>query len=405
MDSLTLIDQKEQLRKKAEALIAVAEKELRRLDEKETNELNSIKKEIADLDSQIKGIEEENKRNYKPQTKNTMKEKFSLLKAINDVANNRQLDERALEVVAAGQAEFRKAGQSYSGQIVLPIEERVLDGVITGGKEYTADTNNGGKENVAEDKLGILEPLRANLVLVQAGASYMTGLIGNVSIPVYSGSNVGWAGEVDAATNGTGTFSEVNLEPKRLTAYIDVSKQFLIQDSNSAEEMLKRDIVNAISNKLEATILGDEAGSTTQPAGLLNSVTADTAAPTYADIVKMESDLESKNVRGNIKFVVSPSAKADLKTTEKSAGTAKYLMEGNEINGYPVLCTSAVAGKGVIMANWSDLVIGQWGGIDLTVDPYTQAANGKVRLVINAYFDAKPRRADAFVKKVLYTKA
>lgn len=396
MDSLTLIDQKEQLKKKAEELISNAEKELRKLDEKETNELNSIKKEIADIDSQIRSIEEENKRNYKPQTKTNMKEKFSLLKAINDVANNRQLDERALEVVAAGQAEFRKAGQNYSGQIVLPIEERA---------NIQATVATAGQENVAEDKLGILEPLRANLVLVQAGASYMTGLIGNVSIPVYSGSNVGWAGEVAAAADGAGTFSEVNLEPKRLTAYIDVSKQFLIQDSNSAEEMLKRDIVNAISNKLEATILGDAAGSTTQPAGLLNGVTADTAATTYADIVGMEADLEEKNVRGDIKFIVSPSAKADLKTTEKSTGTAKYLMEGNEINGYPVLCTSAVAGKGVIMANWSDLVIGQWGGIDLTVDPYTQAANGKVRLVINAYFDAKPRRADAFVKKVLYTAA
>lgn len=396
MDSLTLIDQKEQLKKKAEELISNAEKELRKLDEKETNELNSIKKEIADIDSQIRSIEEENKRNYKPQTKTNMKEKFSLLKAINDVANNRQLDERALEVVAAGQAEFRKAGQNYSGQIVLPIEERA---------SIQATVATAGQENVAEDKLGILEPLRANLVLVQAGASYMTGLIGNVSIPVYSGSNVGWAGEVAAAADGAGTFSEVNLEPKRLTAYIDVSKQFLIQDSNSAEEMLKRDIVNAISNKLEATILGDATGSTTQPTGLLNGVTADKAAITYADIVGMEADLEEKNVRGDIKFIVSPSAKADLKTTEKSTGTAKYLMEGNEINGYPVLCTSAVAGKGVIMANWSDLVIGQWGGIDLTVDPYTQAANGKVRLVINAYFDAKPRRADAFVKKVLYTAA
>lgn len=37
---------------------------------------------------------------------------------------------------------------------------------------------------------------------------------------------------------------------------------------------------------------------------------------------------------------------------------------------------------------------------DLTVDPYTQATNGKVRLVINAYFDAKPRRAEAFIAKV-----
>ena len=392
MDTLTLIDQKEQLRKKAEELITNAEKEIRKLNDGEATELNHLKKEIASIDSQIKGIEEENKRNYKPQINKKTMEKFSLLKAINDVANNRQLDERALEVVTAGQNEMRKAGQSYAGQIVLPIEERA---------NIQATVATAGQENVAEDKLGILEPLRANLVLVQAGASYMTGLIGNVSIPVYSGSNVGWAGEVAAATDGAGKFSEVNLEPKRLTAYIDVSKQFLIQDSNSAEEMLKRDIVAAISNKLEATILGSAAGSNTQPAGILNGVTADTAAVTYKDIVKMESDLESKNVRGNIKYIVSPSAKADLKTTDKGTDTGKYLMEGNEVNGYPVLCTSAVAGKGVIMGNWSDYVIGQWGGIDLTVDPYTQAANGKVRLVINAYFDAKPRRADSFVKKVL----
>lgn len=375
MDSLTLLDKKEQLRVKAEALISNAEKELRKLNKEEDDALTSIKKEIADIDSQIKGIEEENKRNYKQSIKKNIMEKFSLLKAINDVANNRQLDERALEVVAAGQAEMRKSGQSYSGQIVLPVEERA---------DIQATVATAGQENVPEDKLGILEPLRAKLVLVQAGASYMTGLIGNVSIPAYSGSNVAWAGEVAAASDGAGTFSEVTLEPKRLTAYIDVSKQFLIQDSNSAEEMLKNDIVAAISNKLEATILGKDAGDTSKPAGLLNGVTADEAAPTFKDIVKMEADLEAKNVTGDIKFIVSPSAKADLKTTDKGTDTGKYLMEDNEINGYPVLCTSAVADKGVIMANWSDLVIGQWGGIDLTVDPYTQAANGKVRLVINA---------------------
>lgn len=392
MDTLTLIDQKEQLRKKAEALIAGAEKELRKLNEGEESELTSIKKEIVDLDSQIKQIEEESKRNYKPQTKTKSMEKFSLLKAINDVANNRQLDERAQEVVTAGKAEMSKSGQSYSGQIVLPVEERA-------GIQATVAT--AGQENVAEDKLGILDPLRANLVLVQAGASYMTGLSGNVSIPVYSGSNVGWEGEVADAKDGAGTFNEINLQPKRLTAFIDVSKQFLIQDSNSAEEMLKRDIVAAISNKLEATILGDAAGSNTIPAGIFNGVTADTAAITYKDIVKMEADLEAENVRGDIKYIVSPSAKADLKTTDKGTDTGKYLMEGNEVNGYPVLCTSAVADKGVVMGNWSDYVIGQWGGIDLTVDPFTQAANGKVRLVINAYFDAKPRREEAFVKKVL----
>ena len=385
MDSLTLIDKREQLKKKAEDLISIAEKELRKLTHEENDELNSIKKEIADLDNEIKNIENRNTKT------NKVMAKFSLLKAINDVANNRQLDERAQEVVSNGIAEMRKAGQSFTGQIVLPMEMR---------SDIQATVATAGQENVAEDKLGILEPLRANLVLVNAGASYMTGLIGDVSIPVYSGSNVGWAGEVSTASDGAGTFSEVTLSPKRLTAYIDVSKQFLIQDSNSAEEMLKRDIVAAISNKLEATILGSEAGSNTQPAGLFNGVVADNAVVTYKDIVAMEKNLEDANVRGDIRFIVSPSAKADLKTTEKG-NSDNFLMDGNELNGYPVMCTSAVTGKGVIMANWSDLVIGQWGGIDLVVDPYTQAANGKVRLVINAYFDAKPRRAAAFVKKIL----
>ena len=393
MNTLELLDKKELLKKRAEEIISGAEKEVRKLNAGEQVEFDTLTKEVADIDIQIRKIEEDNLKQT-THTTNTMKEKFSLLKAINDVANNRQLDERAQEVVTAGIAEMRKAGQSYSGQIVLPIEER---------GDIKATVATAGQENVAEDKLGILEPLRASLVLAQAGASYMTGLVGNVSIPVYSGSNVGWAGEVDAASNGGGTFSEVNLEPKRLTAYIDVSKQFLIQDSNSAEEMLKRDIVSAISNKLEATILGTAAGSATQPAGLLNGVTADTAAVTYTDFVNMEATLEKANVRGDIKFIVSPSAKAVLKTTAVGGTKSDFnmIMKDGEVNGYPVLCTSAVADKGIVYGNFSDLVIGQWGGIDLTVDPYTQAAKGKVRLVINAYFDAKPRRAEAFVKKVL----
>ena len=250
MNTLELIDKKEQLRKQAEDLINAAETEVRKLNTGEESELTSIKKDIADIEAQIKQIEETNKRNFKPQSQTKTMEKFSLLKAINDVANNRQLDERAQEVINAGVSEFRKAGQNYSGQIVLPIEERAT---------VQATVATAGQENVAEDKLGILEPLRNSMVLVQAGANYMTGLVGNLSIPVYSGSNVTWAGEVAGATDGAGTFTEVTLEPKRITAFIDVSKQFLIQDSNSAEELLKRDIVNALAEKLEKTILGKEA--------------------------------------------------------------------------------------------------------------------------------------------------
>ena len=247
---------------------------------------------------------------------------------------------------------------------------------------------------VAEDKLNILEPLRASLVMVQAGANYMTGLVGNVSIPVYSGSNVGWAGEIEAAKDGAGTFSEVTLSPKRITAFLDVSKQFLLQDSASAEALLRADIVRAIANKLEATILGDKDGSTTQPKGLFYNV-EDLQNITYADMVEVIAMLEQQNVTGDIKFIVSPLIKAVLKTTSKDSGSGVFVMEDGEVDGLPVLSTSACMGLAV--GNWADYVIAQWGGIDLTIAPYSQATNGKVRLVVNAYFDAKPRREEAFL--------
>lgn len=390
-NTLELLDKKEQLTIQAKNILTAGKSESRKLSADEENAYNDLCKQIADVDKEIRDINDKLNKETNKVIKRTMS-KFSLIKAVNDIANNRNLDERSQEVVNAGIAEMRKAGQSYSGQIVLPIEER-------GNIQATVATN--GQEVVAEDKLNILEPLRANLVMAQAGATYMSGLVGNVSIPVYSGSNVGWAGEVDAATDGAGKFSEVNLEPKRLTAFIDISKQFLIQDSVSAEEMLKNDIVRAISNELEKTILGNAAGSNTKPAGVFNGVTADTTALDFKGIVDMEEALEDKNVTGNLAFIVAPNVKTTLKTTLKSTGVSGYLMEGGEVDGIPVYSTSACTSKGMVLGNFSDYVIGQWGGIDLTVDPYTQAASGKVRLVINAYFDAKPRRAEAFAKKVI----
>lgn len=386
MNSLEIIDKKEQLRIKANTLLDLGVSECRKLTETEEGEYNAICKEIADLELELRKTKETNTKTEKRMGK------FSLIKAINDVANNRQLDERSMEIVNAGIEEMRKSGQSYSGQIQLPVEERA---------DVKATVVGAGTEVVATDKLNILEPLRANLVLTAAGATYMSGLIGNVSIPAYSGSNVNWGEETSTATDGAGTFKEVKLEPKRLTAYLDISKQFLIQDSASAEEMLRNDIVRAIATKLEATVFGTEAGTNNRPAGFFNGVSADTTAVDYKAVVAMEESLEAANVMGDLTFVVAPNAKSLLKTTLKSANVAGYLMEGNEMDGIKVLSSSSVASKGVVLGNFADYVVGQWGGIDLTVDPYTKATEGKVRLVINTYFDAKPRRTEAFAKKIL----
>ena len=320
--------------------------------------------------------------------------KFSLIKTINDIVNNRSLTDEAQVVLNAGTEEMRKAGLSYSGQIQLPVSEmrEAPEAIVAGQETY-------GAEVVATEKLNILDPLRNRMVLAQAGATYLTGLVGNVSIPTYTGSNVGWKGELVDAEDGKGTFDSIEFSPKRLTAYIDVSKQFLAQDSVGAEEMLYRDIVNAIADKLEATILGNGAGDSNTPAGIFNG--AGEATITYANIVDMETALEEAKLYGDYKFICSPKAKAALKTTAISGQKSdlRMLMEGKEVNGYEVLTTGNASG--IAFGKWDELVIAQWGSLDIVIDPYTQAKKNAVRIVVNAFFDAKPRRNEAIVKKTL----
>ena len=120
MNSIELIDKKEQLKNQAEALLSKAQSEQRKLIEGESTEFESLKQQITAVEDELRTL---NDKLNKEVTKTKM-EKFSLLKAINDVANNRQLDERSQEVVNQGVTEMRKAGLSYSGQIQLPVEER-----------------------------------------------------------------------------------------------------------------------------------------------------------------------------------------------------------------------------------------------------------------------------------------
>lgn len=324
-------------------------------------------------------------RNNINNTKNIHMSNFSLIKAINDVVNNRNINEDALNVIEMGATEMRKSGLSYSGQIQLPVEER--------GDAVAATVATDGKEIVATDKLNILSPLMGKSILAEAGATFLTGLVGNISIPNYTGSTCGWKGELEAADNGKGTFGSVELSPKRLTAYIDISKQFLTQDSVGAEEMLRADIVNSLVAKLEQTIFGDAVGDTTKPAGIFNG--AQVVAPSYQGVCDAEAAVTDYS--GEKRFVMSPTAKSAFKqaTISGTKSDLRLLLEDGEVDGYPVSDSSNVVAGGYAFGDFSELVVAQWGGIDIVVDPYTLATKNAIRLVINAYFDAKVRRDGA----------
>lgn len=321
---------------------------------------------------------------------NMEKNKFSLLKTIRSIVNNQPIDEVNQAILEVGKEEMRNSGLSYSGQIQLPIEERAT---------VQATVTTAGEEVVETEKLNILEPLKNKLVFTELGANYLTGLVGNISIPSYSGSTAGWAGEIEAASDGAGTFDTVEYAPKRITAYIDISKQFINQDAVGAEALLRRDIVDAIAQVLEATILGENDSTTKKPAGIFYG--ADEVEVSYDTLIDMEETLETANVPGDYKFVVSPAIKAAMKKTTEGGTKSdfRFLYQNGEANGYPVISTGN--SKGIALANWSDLLVCQFGALDLTVDQFTQATKGCIRLVVNAYFDAKFRRAESVVTGIV----
>lgn len=314
-----------------------------------------------------------------------MEKKFSLVKAIRNIAENRNLDDSTMAVINAGREEMRKSGLSYAGQIQLPSEKRAIVSV-------TAE----GDDTVATDVFNILDPLRSNLVLAQAGAKVLDNLVGDVKIPVLGASNVGWEGENDDAADGSGAITSVTLKPKRLSCFIDISKQMIAQDSAGVEDAIRRDIVEAIAHKFQATILGAGAGDATQPSGLFHGL-VDKAATDFDSMAAIEADLETANV-SNISYIASPKARAAMRAMTKGAKNNAVVAYANgEFDGTPVYSTSDVANSKFLVGDFSNLYLGQWGAIDLVVDNYTQATKGAIRLVVNVYLDAVNARPNSIV--------
>lgn len=378
MNILEIQEEVLELKQRMNEIISNGENETRELNEDETNELAEIRTKIDTLEEEIKTKEEENRQITKNENKENKEVRtMNLINMINAVLEGRQFSEDEVKTMAEARAEFAKSGINTRGQIAY--------------RGVAATVEGAGKEAIAEEKWNLEVAVRNNLVATKMGADFISGLKGDISIPKYAGSNVLWKGETATAEDGQGEFSEVMLQPKRLTATLDISKQFLLQDTVDAEAMLIRDLAAAVAEKLDETIFGAGEGDANTPAGLFAGVSATKALGeiTYKDVLDLESAVEDKNGH-NYMFVVNPKVKFALKGTQTANGL-QMVYAGNEIDGYKTISSNSVVEKGAICMDPRELVIGQWGGYDITVDPYTKAADGQVRLVINAYFDAKLR--------------
>nr|DAN31758.1 MAG TPA: prohead serine protease [Caudoviricetes sp.] len=368
------------------------EKEVQEETVEKSDEVQEDKVEDEDKDNDVEGEDKEedkeetrSARTHKHININTrkMEQNYSLLGAIRNISEGRRLDPIAEKVNEIGKSEMRRASLNSIGQLYVPFEKRAAVSVTAEGNDI-----------VGTNLMAIEPALRAKNVLVQSGAKFMTGLSGNVQVPRLSPSNCGWQNEVGQAVDGAPTFDNVTLTPHRLTCYVDLSKQLLVQDSLSVEEAIRQDIIAAITSKLEATILSADARTVSNPGGLMAGKTP-TAVATFADICKLEAAVESAGVLNPVSYVVSPSVRANFRDMTKGKGMQLAYVD-NSLDGATVLSTGNMKDKHFIVADWTNLALAQFGSLDITVDSYSQAVNGCVRLVINSYWDCQAIRPEAF---------
>lgn len=324
-------------------------------------------------------------------------------------ANKREIETLNFQLMA------EKNGKTRENKgLVMQLREAINNGersITVQGYTPTGGTAVAGVHDhaVSEDMQGILEPLYAKSVLSELGVRFYPGLPqGDIKIPKMTKNTVGWESEIGEASETGNTFSSIILKPKRLTAYVDISKQLIMQDTVGAEAAIKRDLVNALRDKLEATLFGDLAGDTTKPAGIFYGKTL-AAKTTFAALCDLESTVEDANVYGNLKYLLSPKAKADLRAMAKSSKTTSLVFENGTVDGVPAVVTGNVnpalgtgndahgAAASFAYGDFSNIAVGSWGEVEIGIyDDSRTAVNGTVRLVINAYFDAAVLRSEAF---------
>lgn len=283
-------------------------------------------------------------------------------------------------------SEIRSALNSAEHKVTLPAETRTITQTVSGDGVHD--------EIVEEEFKGLLEPLYADSVISNLGITIYNGLpAGDFKVSAMGKGSAAWADETGTAAESKNTFTHVTLQPKRISAQLSYSKQFLAQDTIGAEAAIRRDIYNALVAQIQHTMLSADASGANKPAGIFNGVTAKNIS-SYAELCDVEATVDDSNVKGERKYLMSNKAKAILRCMPKSSLTTELVLDGNDIDGTPVIANSDVPTTQYAYGDFSNIVMGTWGNVDLIIDPYTLAAENSIRIVVNAFVDWKKVRKD-----------
>ncbi|MCX9104007.1 phage major capsid protein [Aeromonas veronii] len=349
---------------------------------------------LSEMQSADIGLTDQEVRNYSI---------FRAVRALQPNATRADREAAAFELECSETAQ-RQLGKTAQG-ILIPQDVLNSRAFNAGGAANTPNGAQSGQNMVDTTFMGgsFIDMLR-NRTTIMRLATTMGGLVGNVDVPRQTGGATAyWLGEGEDAQEGTPTIGQLELSPKTLGAFTDITRRLLMQSSMDAEGIVRRDLVNAMAQAIDfAGYYGSGAGN--QPRGIknytgINAVDFAAAQPTFEELVAMESAIAADNADiGQMGYIGNATFRGHCKTKPKfGTGTESTIWEpGNTINGYNTEISNQIAAGDVFFGNFADMLIGMWGGLDLTVDPYSLSKSGGLRIVVFQDVDFVLRRVESF---------
>ena len=327
-------------------------------------------------------------------------QRFSVMRAINAMANptDRKAQEAARFEMECSEAAQEAYGRTAQG-VMLPAE------VMANWNQRDMSAGSDG-DLIGEDYRGqdFIDVLRNNSAVMPL-ATNLNGLSGDVKIPKKTAASTAAfiSSEGGAAGESEMTIGNISLTPKTLGAFTDVTRQLMIQSSLDIENLIRQDLAAGMAIAIDdACLEGD--GQNGKPTGITNTTGINTvsltsaAAPTWPEMVSLESAVGVDNaLLGRLSYIVNPSNYGTLKSTSKDTGSGIFIADGNGMNGYPIVVSNQLTANNYVFGNFSDLLIGFFGGLDLVVDPYTSSSSGTVRVVALQSCDSAIRNPVSFV--------
>lgn len=286
-------------------------------------------------------------------------------------------------------------------------------------RDLVVGTSTAGGHLVATNLLAssFIDLLRNKMVIMQAGATMLPDMVGNIAIPRQTGGATAyWLAENGAVTESQQAFDQVAMSPKTVGAYTDISRLLLKQSSIGLEDFVKGDLSTTLALAIDlAAIHGS--GSSNQPTGIIatsgiGSVALGTngAAPDRDTLIDLETEVAIDNADlGTLAYMTNTKVRGKLKKTATDSGSGLFVWDNTDTptNGYRALVTNQVSSaltKGtssgvcsaILFGNWADLILAFWGGLDIEVDPYSQSTTGAVRIVAFQSLDVAVRHPQSF---------